>query len=450
MLEEFTLGIGSGLLTDLIKHGGERFLDSTLMGTKLKEKLGLLDNTAEDKFKKLLLEAYVIYFSRYPNRQFQVFYEFFSSEDISKCLFDYVFNFQPIRYSDLEQLLQNKMGKDWILFRILERDSLTIQKVIEDFINCYSDAEKKSAGMDFFLTLREIRQSEQRIIEKTAIELNKAGDRIVDSIIGDFSNRLVALEDELKRIGVNTKDLPSLHLLDRDARRVETAIHELAVIQQAIIAISENLLMDSQDISGVPAKVIKHIEDLMHYTHILHYTMLNTMGYADIAGYRFVLTNIDTIISDIVGVYKPIAQNKEIAIKIKLRPKNQLLELSWAIHVAINNIINNALEFSARGEPGKLRQIVVSGERINSLYKITVSNFGVGILLEEQDKIFEDGYRGESAKRYHRVGMGRGLYVAKAIVEQHNGKISLSSNKQDAGYLTTFEIILPLRQPAKS
>ena len=77
MIDPVTLNILSNLATDLIKYSGNRFLNSTLAGTKLKEKIGVLDSTSEDEFKKILLETYVTYFSKYPDRQFQVFYNFY-------------------------------------------------------------------------------------------------------------------------------------------------------------------------------------------------------------------------------------------------------------------------------------------------------------------------------------------------------------------------------------
>lgn len=339
------------------------------------------------------------------------------------------------------------MGSDWILFRILERDSLTTQKVIEDFINCYSDSEKKSVGLGFLLTLREIRQSEQRIIEKTSAKMKETSD-IVNSVVGDFTSRLATLEDELKRIGVNTKDVPSLHSLSMDAKQVEAAIHELQILLTVIMADTENLLMDAKD-SDVSEEIYSVIEHLSASTRMLHYSILNVMGYTSIAGYRFRRIEIDNVIRDLVDLYRPLAQIKRIVLQVKLRPKHQFLELSWAIELAINNLLNNALQYSFPKTPGKSGLIVISGEQAGSFYKLAIKNFGVGIPLEDQDKIFDDGYRVQSTKHLYRVGVGRGLYVAKAIIMRHHGKINVSSEEQGNGFFTVFEILLPYKQPAQ-
>lgn len=164
MIDPATLNILSNLATDLIKYGSSRFLNNTLAGTKLREKIGKLDSTSEDEFKKVLFETYVTYFSKYPDRQFQVFYIFFASEDVVECLHDFVFNFVTIDYLKLENVLKMEMGNDWILFRILKKQNLTITKILTDFTDCYQEREKASSGIGFLTINRAINRTEARII----------------------------------------------------------------------------------------------------------------------------------------------------------------------------------------------------------------------------------------------------------------------------------------------
>ncbi len=448
MLLEFTLGIGSNLVTDLIKHGGKRFLDNTRLGAGLKERLGLLDSTTEDEFKRVLLETYATYFSRYPERQFQVFYDFFASKEVSKRLFSFVFDLQPIDYSELENALQTRMGKDWILFRILERDNLTVRKIIDDFIDCYTEAEKKSVGVGFLLTLREIRQSEQRIVEKTADELKDTSEKIITSVVGSFSAQLAALENELRQMGIDSKNVQALHSLGRDAKRIEYALHELQVHLQAIMATAENMSFDAKSTRRVPEKIKEQAKEVSRLSLMLYYSILNVMGYAEIAGYRFERVNFGTILRDIAKIYEPLAQHKNLVIVLRPQQKRfPYLELSWPIRLAINNLMNNAVKYSFRGTPTQARQITVSGERAGHFYKLSIKNYGVAIPPDEYEKIFEDGYRSTATRSQFVSGMGRGLYVARVIVERHHGKIRAFSEQDGDGHSTTVEIYLPYRQP---
>ena len=58
------------------------------------------------------------------------------------------------------------------------------------------------------------------------------------------------------------------------------------------------------------------------------------------------------------------------------------------------------------------------------------------------DKIFESFSRGESGTRVSTEGTGLGLYIAKKIVEMHQGKISAESQGKGKG--STFYIELPI------
>lgn len=110
------------------------------------------------------------------------------------------------------------------------------------------------------------------------------------------------------------------------------------------------------------------------------------------------------------------------------------------------------------GDSGRLRQVVLilldnamhyGGDCIDVRvaqspqgYAVSVSDNGPGISPEEQKKIFERFFRGNDAARRYQSGTGLGLPVAKAIVEAHEGKISLESEPHVG---TTFTVMLPKR-----
>ncbi|WP_058485555.1 sensor histidine kinase [Defluviitalea phaphyphila] len=72
--------------------------------------------------------------------------------------------------------------------------------------------------------------------------------------------------------------------------------------------------------------------------------------------------------------------------------------------------------------------------------KLSVSNTGKGIPAEHVDKIFDRFYRIDKSRNRNTGGYGLGLSIAKVIVEQHKGKISVKSIKNEK---TTFEVLLP-------
>lgn len=73
---------------------------------------------------------------------------------------------------------------------------------------------------------------------------------------------------------------------------------------------------------------------------------------------------------------------------------------------------------------------------------LTVTDTGVGIPAADLERIFERFYRTAAADRQMIPGAGLGLAIAKAIVEAHDGTITVESTE---GQGSTFTVSLPLR-----
>jgi len=99
------------------------------------------------------------------------------------------------------------------------------------------------------------------------------------------------------------------------------------------------------------------------------------------------------------------------------------------------NILDNAIKFSP---PGK--QVTVKLQEQDDEYLISVMDQGIGVNPESFDHIFERFYRIRNIASRQYSGIGMGLFVAKAIVEAHGGRINFSSNQ---GGGSTFYFTLP-------
>jgi signal transduction histidine kinase len=99
-------------------------------------------------------------------------------------------------------------------------------------------------------------------------------------------------------------------------------------------------------------------------------------------------------------------------------------------------LIDNALRYSRPGGKVEVGLTVADGEA-----RATVRDHGIGLTEEEAAQAFERFYRGASAEEHAR-GTGLGLPVAKAIVQAHQGRISLEG-KVDEGALAT--VVLPAK-----
>jgi signal transduction histidine kinase len=101
----------------------------------------------------------------------------------------------------------------------------------------------------------------------------------------------------------------------------------------------------------------------------------------------------------------------------------------------LSNLINNAMKYSPAGAP-----IHIVGRVGPNEVSVTVSDQGIGIPLDEQGRIFERFYRVDDALSRRTQGSGLGLYLAKAIVDAHRGRIWVESTP-DHG--SAFSFALP-------
>jgi signal transduction histidine kinase len=110
------------------------------------------------------------------------------------------------------------------------------------------------------------------------------------------------------------------------------------------------------------------------------------------------------------------------------------------IEQAILNILINATKYTSKNG-----EIYVGLTKKNNEYiEITIKDTGIGFLEKEKNQIFK---KFGKIKRHRKIydieddGPGLGLYLAKKIIDQHGGNISLESNGRNRG--STFIILLP-------
>jgi two-component system phosphate regulon sensor histidine kinase PhoR len=101
----------------------------------------------------------------------------------------------------------------------------------------------------------------------------------------------------------------------------------------------------------------------------------------------------------------------------------------------VGNLLDNAIKFSPQG-----RQVMVKLQEREDHYLVSISDQGIGVNPDHFDHIFERFYRVRNTASRQYSGIGMGLYVAKVIVDAHEGRIWLTSNP---GTGSTFYFTLP-------
>jgi PAS domain S-box-containing protein len=115
---------------------------------------------------------------------------------------------------------------------------------------------------------------------------------------------------------------------------------------------------------------------------------------------------------------------------------------SKSIEQVLRNLLSNAIKYSPEGGT-----ITIQGREDRGQILVRVSDQGVGIPAEEQDKIFERFYRVENEITQNVRGAGLGLPVCRGIVEAHGGRMWVESTP---GVGSAFCFALPLEPDQNS
>jgi len=135
---------------------------------------------------------------------------------------------------------------------------------------------------------------------------------------------------------------------------------------------------------------------------------------------RMEVADLRSLIGDVVELFSPITTTHEILVHAPEEPL--LVDCdSTRIEQVLTNLVSNALKYSPNGGPVTVDASVVGSDAV-----VSVTDRGIGISPEDQERIFEPFHRtGES--RALVPGVGLGLSVARKIVEAHGGHMEVES-----------------------
>jgi signal transduction histidine kinase len=99
----------------------------------------------------------------------------------------------------------------------------------------------------------------------------------------------------------------------------------------------------------------------------------------------------------------------------------------------IDNLLSNAIKY------GRSKPIEITIEALDNRAQLSVRDWGIGIPMEEQARIFERFERAVSGRAY--TGLGLGLWIVRQILDAMGGTIEVRSSPGEG---STFLISLPL------
>jgi signal transduction histidine kinase len=143
-------------------------------------------------------------------------------------------------------------------------------------------------------------------------------------------------------------------------------------------------------------------------------------------------TDVAAVVAEEVELLRPVAESRSLSMTFEARAAALTSAIDRKrISRVLLNVITNAIKYTP--PDGSIAVLV---ERDGNDALISVSDTGPGIAAEQLELIFERFHRADPNER----GYGLGLYIARAIVDAHGGRIWAESK---LGEGSTFRIRLP-------
>ena len=151
--------------------------------------------------------------------------------------------------------------------------------------------------------------------------------------------------------------------------------------------------------------------------------------------FNFTPIRLEELLQDLVERFEPQAQSKQIQFTPHLRTGIVVKGDSHKLSRLFSNLLDNALKYTTTG--GKVALFL---EREQRFAVIRIEDTGIGIPPDSLPLIFQRFWRADKVKS-EKDGLGLGLAIAQAIVQQHHGEIKVSSR---VGAGSSFRVLLPL------
>jgi signal transduction histidine kinase len=315
-------------------------------------------------------------------------------------------------------------------------------------------------GMDGYEVTKHIR-GEMKLPQYIPILLITAHDAPnvahgLDLGADDFIRKPVTVDELLARVRSLLRLKHSMDERDEIARQREDFVSRLTHdLRTPLVAADRMLMLFQQGALGALSPQMQEVIVIMARSNINLLSMVNTLleVYRFEAGRKtlaFQPVNLGRLLEEVTGELAPLAQDKALSLNLDFTEEsNTVIGDRLELHRLFTNLIGNAIKFTNSGsitirftsQPqfDKSSQSQFSGKSNSVEYiSIEIADTGPGIPPEEQATIFERFRQGS----HKSSGSGLGLYLARRIVEAHQGIILLNS-ELDKGSI--FIVLLPTK-----
>ncbi len=252
-------------------------------------------------------------------------------------------------------------------------------------------------------------------------------------------------EGRYRGLIVMIHDITTIRKLEMMRREfVANVSHEIKTPLTALKGFAETLLsgaLDDRETARSFLQIIYNEADRLNrlITDILQLSKMESGQYL----LNYSPVELKPLLEKLMKMMATQAQMKSISLHIEATEETFVEADEDLLLQILINLVSNGINYTPNGG-----RVTVSAEYIElpeatDLMRITVSDTGIGIPKQDQQRIFERFYRVDKARSRESGGTGLGLSIVKHLVELHYGSIAVDSRP---GLGSNFTIELPLLQ----
>jgi len=250
---------------------------------------------------------------------------------------------------------------------------------------------------------------------------------------GGTRRSLVLLEDVTRQVVAD----------EARTKFVEHATHELRTpLTNVRLYVEELIDLESDGGAGDPRERGRAINVISQEVTRIERIVSDMLSASEIESGAMSLSiaelNAQQLLDELQSEFSVQAEDKGLALAFELPPKFPLVRGDRdKLKLALHNLVGNAIKYTPSGGSVRVR---VASDAQNLI--IAISDTGVGIGPDEQERIFDRFYRAKNEATSEIVGTGLGLTLAREVVRLHGGEITVESQP---GRGSTFTMTIPTR-----
>ena len=274
--------------------------------------------------------------------------------------------------------------------------------------------------------------------------VRRHGEPITDELVlsrGPFGDANMYLSVRVARLGARyilllAEDRTESYRLDEVRRDfVANISHELKTPIGAVGLLAEALVSASDEpeqVKRFAKRLTKESERLARITQeIIELSRLQATD--ALAGAEIV--DIDHVVAQAIDQNRVLADSHRVKLASGGDAGAQVYGDETLLAVALHNLVSNAIQYSP-----KSTRVGIGVSSNDGIVEIAVTDQGVGIPDDDQDRVFERFFRTDPARSRNTGGSGLGLSIVKHVVQNHGGDVRVWSQP---GNGSTFTIRLP-------